>query len=112
MEIRRVGLEACADLTGTVVAVDVLRSFTTAAFAVAAGAGALHAADGAQHARELIDRIPGALTIGSLPGGAPIQGFDLPNSPARLVGRALASRKPVRSYVPEDYAEILDTPDA
>ncbi len=97
MEIRRVGLDACADLCGTVVAVDVLRSFTTAAFAFAAGAGALHAADGPQHARELIDNIPGALTIGSLPGGAPIQGFDLPNSPARLVGRALAGQPIVMS---------------
>ncbi len=97
MEIRRVGLDACPELTGTVVVVDVLRSFTTAAFGFAAGAGALHAADGPAHARALSERIPGALTVGSLPGGAPIPGFDLPNSPARLEGRALDGRPIVMS---------------
>jgi 2-phosphosulfolactate phosphatase len=97
MEMRRVGLDACPDLTGTVVVVDVLRSFTTAAFGFAAGAGSIHAADGPRHARALIDRMPDALTVGSLPGGAPIPGFDLPNSPARLAGSTLGGRSIVMS---------------
>jgi 2-phosphosulfolactate phosphatase len=97
MEFRRVGLDACPGLTGTVVVVDVLRSFTTAAYGFAAGAGAVYAADGPLQARTLIDAIPGALTVGSLPGGAQIPGFDLPNSPARLAGGALAGRPIVMS---------------
>jgi 2-phosphosulfolactate phosphatase len=38
MEIRRTTLATCAGATGTVVVIDVLRAFTTAAYAFAAGA--------------------------------------------------------------------------
>lgn len=111
MEIRRVGLDACPELTGTVVVVDVLRSFTTAAFGFAAGAGSLHAADGPQHARTLIQRFPGALTVGSLPGGAPMPGFDLPNSPASLAGSALAGR-PIVMSTAGGMRSLLDSANA
>ncbi len=91
-KIQRVGLAACPGLTGTVVVVDVLRSFTTAAVAFAAGARAIYAVEDAAQARRLTDAIPGALTVGSLPGGASIPGFDFPNSPARLAAVELAGR--------------------
>ena len=92
MRVQRVGLAACPELTGTVVVVDVLRSFTTAAVAFAAGARAIYAVEDASQARTLTHAIPGALTVGSLPGGASVPGFDLPNSPARLAGGDLAGR--------------------
>ena len=92
MEIQRVGLDACPELTGTVVVVDVLRSFTTAAVAFAAGARAIYAVRDACGASALRAQMPDALTIGSLPGGAPIPGFDFPNSPMRLAGIDLAGR--------------------
>ena len=38
MEISRATLETCASATGTVVVIDVLRAFTTAAYAFVAGA--------------------------------------------------------------------------
>ncbi len=92
METRRVRLDECAALTGAVVVVDVLRSFTTAAYGVAGGARSLCATDDPVRARALVEASPGALAVGSLPGGAPIPGFDLPNSPARLDRCDLAGR--------------------
>ena len=38
MKIHYATLESCHDATGTVVVIDVLRAFTTAAYAFAAGA--------------------------------------------------------------------------
>jgi len=92
MKIDHVWLSACPDLTGAVVVVDVLRSFTTAAVAFSGGARAIYAVEGADHARALLAATPGALTVGSLPGGAQIPGFDFPNSPARLAGWDLTGR--------------------
>ncbi|UCE32083.1 MAG: 2-phosphosulfolactate phosphatase [Burkholderiales bacterium] len=92
MEIRHVGLAACPELTGVVVVVDVLRSFTTAAVALSAGASGIYAVENASRAEALCQSMPTALTVGSLPGGAPIPGFDFPNSPARLAGQRLAGR--------------------
>lgn len=97
MRIRRVGLDACRELGGAVVVVDVLRSFTTAAIGFAAGARTLYAADDPERARELAAAAPGAVTVGSRPGGAPIDGFDLPNSPARVAEGAIDGRDIVMS---------------
>jgi 2-phosphosulfolactate phosphatase len=97
MKMRRAGLAACPDLEGTVVVVDVLRSFTTVAFGFAAGARSVHAAEDPAEARALIEAMPGALTVGAQPGGMPIPGFDLPNSPARVAAARLAGRDIVMS---------------
>ncbi len=43
-------------------------------------------------ARSLARRVPLALTVGSVPGGMPIDGFDLGNSPAALCGINLSRR--------------------
>lgn len=75
-----------AGVTGAVVAVDVLRAFTTAAFAFAAGAGAIVLAEGVEEALEYKRAHPEALAVGEDHGRRPA-GFDLPNSPA-MVGRA------------------------
>jgi 2-phosphosulfolactate phosphatase len=81
---------------GTVVAVDVLRAFTTAAYALAAGASCIWLAGEVEDALALGRRIPGSLVMGELHGRRP-PGFDLSNSPvavsrADVAGRQLVQR--------------------
>ena len=81
---------------GVVVAVDVLRAFTTAAYAFAGGASAIWLVSGVDEAIELGRSMPGSLVIGEQHGRRP-DGFDLPNSPvaiseADVDGRVLVQR--------------------
>ena len=92
MEILHADLGRCSGLTGAVVVIDVLRSFSTAAHAFAAGARAIYAVENETAAWQLLDGLPGALTMGALGGGVPIHGFDLTNSPAKLEGRDVRGR--------------------
>lgn len=92
MEIRRALLDACPELDATVIVVDVLRSFSTAAYALAAGARSIRLEASAEAARSLAATMPGALTVGSAPGGWAIPGFDLTNSPAALLRREVRGR--------------------
>ncbi len=92
MEILRADLDSCSGLTGTVVVIDVLRSFSTAAYAFAGGARTIYPVDSVAGARALQIRIPGALTMGAAGGGAAIPDFDFSNSPAALAGRDLRGR--------------------
>ena len=92
MEILHADLGSCSGLTGTVVVIDVLRSFSTAAYAFAAGARAIYPVENETAAWQLLHQRPGALTMGALGGGVPIHGFDLTNSPAKLAGRDVRGR--------------------
>src|SRR5689334_14499102 len=81
---------------GVVVAVDVLRAFTTAAYAFAAGALSIVLVGGVAEAVEVGRSIPGALVMGEEHGRRP-PGFDLSNSPvaasqADVAGRVLVQR--------------------
>lgn len=76
----------------TVVAIDVLRSFSTAAYAFAAGASQIYPVETAADAGRLLNRLPQALTVGALPGGRPMPGFDLGNSPSCVREQSLAGR--------------------
>jgi 2-phosphosulfolactate phosphatase len=81
---------------GVVVVVDVLRAFTTAAYAFAAGASSIWLVATVPEAIDLAEQIPGALTMGEEHGRRP-PGFDFSNSPvavsrADLEGRALVQR--------------------
>ena len=80
-----------------VVAIDVLRSFSTAAYAFAAGASKIHTVETAADANYLLKRMPDALTIGALPGGRPMPGFDLGNSPSIVQMQSLAGRPVILS---------------
>ncbi|NMF90656.1 2-phosphosulfolactate phosphatase [Aromatoleum petrolei] len=87
MQIFRVALNRLVQEShdfDAVVAIDVLRSFSTAAYAFAAGASEIHPVGTAAEAELLLDLLPDALTVGALPGGRPMPGFDLGNSPARV----------------------------
>lgn len=81
----------------TVVVVDVLRSFTTAAVALAGGASAVYPVPGRAAMTRLRQALPGALAVGSLPGGDPAPGFDIGNSPAALAAIDLHDRAVILS---------------
>lgn len=96
MQIRRCDLSHTAELTGAVVVIDVLRSFTTAAMALAQGAREVLAVESPAAALALRAQEPGALAVGALGGGAPAPGFDLGNSPSRLATLGLAGRRVIQ----------------
>lgn len=81
---------------GPVVVVDVIRAFTTAAYALGAGAEAIYLVEGVDEALALAKELPDALVMGEEHGRRPL-GFDLSNSPvdaahADLQGRVLVQR--------------------
>jgi 2-phosphosulfolactate phosphatase len=85
-----------ADVTGAVVVVDVIRAFTTAAYAFAAGARHIFLVDSVAEALAMKNTDRGVLAMGEDFGRRP-PGFDLPNSPvavaaADLDGRVLVQR--------------------
>jgi 2-phosphosulfolactate phosphatase len=90
-------LEDCFTATGTVVAIDVWRSFTTAAFAFAVGAQDIVPAGSTEEALALRGQFPGTLVMGMGElGGPPAEGFDLGNSPAALMARDLRGRRVIQ----------------
>lgn len=79
------------EVDGAVVVIDVIRAFTTAACAFAAGADAIYLVGTVEEALAFKRRTVGALAVGEVGGRRP-DSFDLPNSPV-IVGRAdLAGR--------------------
>lgn len=95
MDITTINLHRLLDLPhafDAVVAIDVLRSFSTAAYAFAAGVTEIYPIETASEAARLRLEIPAAATIGALPGGHPIPGFDLGNSPSQLGQTSLRNR--------------------
>ena len=100
MEIKQATLETCGAATDAVVVIDVIRAFTTAAHAFAAGARDVILVGAVEEALALRDGTPfdgahgtpGALVMGE-DGGLPVEGFDLGNSPAALLGLDLSGRR-------------------
>ena len=90
MEIRRVTLDTCHEADGVVVVIDVLRAFTTAAFAFDRGADEILLVSTVEEAFKLRDRNSDCLLIGEV-DGLPIKGFDLPNSPTAVAKVDLSS---------------------
>ncbi|MBI1878187.1 MAG: 2-phosphosulfolactate phosphatase [Chloroflexi bacterium] len=93
MDIQQATLDTCHTATGAVVAIDVLRAFTTAAYAFAAGAGDIILVSTVEEALTLRRRFPGAWVMGEVDGGLPFSGFDFSNSPSELAGLDLAGRR-------------------
>lgn len=96
MKIQQVAGFECEAVTGMVVVIDVLRAFTTAAFAFAAGAKEIILVGGIDEAFALRETMPEALLMGEN-RGIFITGFDYGNSPAALKevdlnGRSLIQR--------------------
>lgn len=81
----------------TVVVIDVLRSFTTAAVALARGARAIYPVEGISAAVALAATLPDPVSVGAVGGGDPVPGFDYGNSPSRLLTADLAGRPVIMS---------------
>lgn len=85
-------LDTCHDARGVVVVVDVLRAFTTAAYAFAGGAEEIFLVSTVEEAFSLRKRNSDWLLVGEV-DGLPVDGFDLPNSPSALEKLDLSSRR-------------------
>ena len=91
MEFHHASLETCAEATGVVVVIDVLRAFSTAAYAFAAGVEDITLVSTIEQALDWKDKIAGSLTMGEV-DGLPIPGFDFGNSPPQFDGLNLAGK--------------------
>ena len=91
MKFHRATLDTCSHVQGTVVVIDVLRAFSTAAYAFAAGAESITLVGTVAEALALREQMPGSLVMGEV-GGLPVEGFDFSNSPVDLTKRDLSDR--------------------
>jgi len=92
IKFNQVTLENCHTTTGLVVVIDVLRAFTTAAYAFAAGAKNIIMVSTVKEALAQRDRRPKALIMGEVEG-RPVAGFDFGNSPSQLVNQDFSNRQ-------------------
>jgi phosphosulfolactate phosphohydrolase-like enzyme len=76
VKIKRLSLGNCTEASGTVIVVDVIRAFTVAPYACAAGAREVLLAGREEEALTLRDRFPGAWAMGEVDGLKP-EGVDV-----------------------------------
>lgn len=81
----------------TVVVIDVLRSFTTAAVALSQGARAVYPVENIATAGALAKRLGQSVSVGAVGGGDPVPGFDFGNSPSQLLAADLQGKAVVMS---------------
>jgi len=96
MKFHYTNLETCRTATGLVVVIDVIRAFTSAAFAFAGGVEKIYPVGMLEEALEFKQKNPGTLACGEV-GGIPPEGFDFGNSPMHILkmnlkGRVLVQR--------------------
>ena len=84
-----------AGVDGAVVVIDVIRAFTTAAFAFGAGAAEIYLVATVDEALAFKSAHPGSVAMGEDRGRKPV-GFDLPNSPVLASRADLDGRKVVQ----------------
>lgn len=84
MQFQQATLENCETLTDTVVVIDVLRAFSTAAYAFAAGVKDIALVSTVDEAFRLKQQYPKAHLVGE-DYGLPIEGFEFGNSPTSFV---------------------------
>jgi 2-phosphosulfolactate phosphatase len=91
MQIQTYTLEDCAAARGVVVVIDVMRAFTAAAYAFAAGAEEILLAGTVEEALQLGSQLSGQKPVAVMgeSGGMPVAGFDYDNSPSQLAGADL-----------------------
>jgi 2-phosphosulfolactate phosphatase len=90
-------LQNLPEVHDTVVVIDTLRSFTTAAVALDRGAVAVYPVEGIAAAQALAKRMARSRTAGAVGGGEPVEGFEFGNSPAQLLAAKLAGDRLVLS---------------
>lgn len=84
MKFHYTNLETCHDAIGTVIVIDVVRAFTSAAFAFSRGTKVIYPVSTVEEALEYKKQNPNLLICGEV-GGLPPEGFDFGNSPTRLL---------------------------
>ncbi|MBL8098766.1 MAG: 2-phosphosulfolactate phosphatase [Anaerolineales bacterium] len=84
MKFNYTTLETCHTTTGIVLVIDVLRAFSTAAYAFSRGAKEIYLVSGVQEALDLKSKTKNAKAMGEV-GGLPPEGFDFGNSPTRIL---------------------------
>jgi 2-phosphosulfolactate phosphatase len=88
-------IDGARTATGTAVIIDVFRAFTTAAFAIAAGAREVVLLADHEHALAMKAEDPSIFLTGEI-GGRPIPGFDAGNSPSVIRQLDLSGRRVVQ----------------
>lgn len=83
MKFHYTDLEDCHTATGVVILIDVLRAFSTAAYAFSRGAQEIILVSGVEEALALKSEIPNSKVMGEV-GGLPPEGFDFGNSPTHI----------------------------
>jgi len=92
VEIRHAGgVDGAAAAEGAVVVIDVFRAFSVSAYALAGGAPMCRLVREVGQARDLADRLPGAV-ISAEVDGLPVDGIEISNSPAQITQADLAGR--------------------
>ena len=84
MKFNYATLDDCHTATGVVLIIDVLRAFSTAAYAFSRGAKEIRLVSGVDEALALKAKIPNSKAMGEV-GGLPPEGFDFGNSPTRIL---------------------------
>ena len=89
--IHATGIEGARRARGTVVVVDVLRSFTVSAYALAGGARECRLVSTVAEARALAARTPGAVLCAE-EDALPVEGIPISNSPTMITATELGGR--------------------
>jgi len=90
-------LDGQSSAADTVVVIDVLRSFTTAAVALDQGALAVYPVENPNSVIRNCATFERAVSVGAVAGGAPVAGFDYGNSPSALKAADLRGKQVVLS---------------
>src|SRR5256885_13057408 len=101
--IHATGIDGARQARGTVVVIDVLRSFTVSAYALAGGARECRLVKTVAEARALAARTPGAVVCAE-EDALPVEGIPISNSPTHirevdLNGRVLIQRSTAGTQV-------------
>ena len=97
LKFRYATLDDCHEATGLVVVIDVIRAFSTAAYAFGQGVERILPVGEPHEALALREKIPNSLAVGEM-NGIPFPGFDMGNSPKQMLeaddlrGRTLVQR--------------------
>lgn len=83
MKFHYTNLNECHTARGVVLVIDVLRAFSTAAYAFSCGAKEIILVSGVEEGLALKPQIPNSKAMGEV-GGLPPEGFDFGNSPTLL----------------------------
>jgi 2-phosphosulfolactate phosphatase len=89
--VHATGIEGARTAKGIVVVIDVLRSFTVSAYALAGGARECVLVPTVDEALALAERIPDAIVCAE-ENALPVPGIDISNSPTKIAGEDLKDR--------------------